>query len=86
MARQRWAFDLNMYSLMNQRVILSNLPWKWIFKEINWVPNTKRGTHNYVEVAVRSKQSKIQLITPHLGELISLEDQPLFDEWWKAVD
>jgi len=46
--------------------------------------------HNWfdpaVEVAARSKQSKIQLITPRLGELILLDNPPLFDEWWKAVD
>ena len=46
--------------------------------------------HNWfdpaVELAVRSRQSKIQMITPRLRELISLEYPPLFDEWWKALD
>jgi len=37
------------------------------------------------EATVRAKQQQIQLITPRLGELITLENPPLFDEWWKEV-
>ena len=46
--------------------------------------------HNWfdpaAEVTARSRQNDIQLITPRLGELISLDDPPLFDEWWRGVD
>lgn len=37
------------------------------------------------EATTRSRQNKIQLITPRLGALISLEDPPMFDQWWKIV-
>ena len=46
--------------------------------------------HNWfdppAEVTVRSRDNEIQLITPRLGEIVSLENPPLFDEWWTTVD
>ena len=46
--------------------------------------------HNWfdppAEVTARSRDSEIQLITPRLGEIVSLENPPLFDEWWTTVD
>lgn len=46
--------------------------------------------HNWfdpaAEVTARSRQNDIQLITPRLGKLISLDDPPPFDEWWTGVD
>ena len=37
------------------------------------------------EITKLAKEQDIDLITPRLGQLISLENPPLYDEWWEAL-
>ena len=37
------------------------------------------------EITKRAKLADIKLITPRLGQLISLDNPPLYDEWWLEV-
>jgi len=47
------------------------------------------SVHNWYdppnEVTMRAKQANIKLITPRLGQLISLDKPSLFDKWWQEV-
>lgn len=44
------------------------------------------SVHNWYdppnEITRLAKEADIQLITPRLGQLISMENPPLFDQWW----
>ena len=37
------------------------------------------------EITRRAKAEDIKLITPRLGQLISLDNPPLYDQWWLEV-
>ena len=47
------------------------------------------AVHNWYdpanEVTRRAKAANIALITPRLGQVISLENPPLFDQWWLEI-
>ena len=47
------------------------------------------AVHNWYdppnEVTQRAKAADIKLITPRLGQLVSMDNPPLFDQWWQEV-
>ena len=48
------------------------------------------SVHNWYdppnEITKLAKQDNIKLITPRLGQLISLDNPPLYDQWWREVE
>ena len=44
------------------------------------------SVHNWYdppnEITRLSREKNIDLITPRLGQLISLDNPPLYDQWW----
>ena len=37
------------------------------------------------EITKRARQADINLITTRIGQLISLDNPPLYDQWWREV-